>query len=70
MVPEVGLLSTSITLALIRAACRCHAKPSEFDFPGLRRTRAYTEQLLESKSSEVLWDGFGLVSDVVVSVFS
>ncbi|KAI0067055.1 hypothetical protein BV25DRAFT_1912390 [Artomyces pyxidatus] len=42
---------------------KCFASRDSLESIGKRRTREYTAELIESFDSDVLWDGFGVVTD-------
>jgi hypothetical protein len=46
---------------------RCDAPPDDLDKPHAdRRTHELTDALIESKDAGILWDEYGIRSDVVV----
>lgn len=49
----------------------CPRRPRDFDEIGNagRRTRLHTELLIEGFDPDVLWDDWGIVSNVIVSSF-
>jgi hypothetical protein len=54
---------------LLTNVCRCTAPATDLDSKRrVRRSEAHTEQLIEEFEPGVLWDEYGLVVDVVVSV--
>ncbi|KAI0040568.1 hypothetical protein FA95DRAFT_1611699 [Auriscalpium vulgare] len=44
---------------------KCFATPAELHSAGERRTREQTEEMVTSFDAGVLWDGFGIVGDVI-----
>lgn len=56
----------SATRCLI--SCRCFARPDELDRAGDLRFREHTEVLVDHFDHGVLWDSFGIVADVIVSL--
>jgi hypothetical protein len=48
---------------------RCTATPKDLDGDGaMRRTRDYTDALVEHLELGELWDDFGVVGDIIVSL--
>ena len=45
---------------------RCTALPSDIDGPRGRRTRAFTDLLLDTLDSKALWDQYGIDDDILV----
>ena len=45
---------------------RCTALPSDIDGPRGRRTREFTDLLLDTLDSKTLWDEYGIDDDIVV----
>ena len=45
---------------------RCTALPSDIDGPCGRRTRAFTDVLLDTLDSKALWDQYGIDDDILV----
>lgn len=54
-------------LTLSSYSFRCFARPAEIDAAGQRRTREYTDILVDHFDPGLNWDSFGVVADVVVS---
>ena len=47
---------------------RCDAMPIDLDGGGLHRSREYTELLVKNLELGVLWNDYGLVGDIIVSM--
>ncbi|KAH9979853.1 hypothetical protein BGW80DRAFT_1556544 [Lactifluus volemus] len=62
--PEQALLAS-----IVQGWCpKCTAPPHEFDKPGLRRCQEHTEALVEARELGELWDEYGLVGDIILSI--
>jgi hypothetical protein len=48
---------------------RCTARPDNLDGPSMLRRREHTDTLVEMFELGVLWDDYGIVGDIVVSLF-
>lgn len=49
--------------------CQGHRTDLDGDLSKFPRTRSFTEEVVEHFTVSELWDDFGIVSDVIVSVF-
>ena len=51
--------------------CRCqgHRTDLDSDLSQLPHTRNFTEEVIEHYTVSELWDDFGIVSDIIVSMF-
>ncbi|KAJ7065172.1 hypothetical protein C8F01DRAFT_1366212 [Mycena amicta] len=59
--PEQALLT-----CIVQGCCpRCSAPPDDLDRPSPRRSREETEALLDGCTLKELWDGFGIVGDII-----
>ena len=45
---------------------RCTALPNDIDGPRGRRTRAFTDELMDTLDSKTLWDEYGIDDDILV----
>lgn len=51
-------------------SCRCTAPPYDLDGEGyVRRSHVHTRALLDTFDAKALWDDYGIVSHIVVSLF-
>lgn len=57
-------------LILILLTVRCTANPDNLEGESILRCREHTEELVSLFELNVLWDEYGLVGDVVVSIVS
>jgi hypothetical protein len=64
-VPSKFLPSESLTGYLI-IYDRCTALPSDIDGLRGRRTREFTDELLDTLDSKTLWDEYGIDDDILV----
>jgi hypothetical protein len=47
---------------------RCSATSWDLDGPGFRRTKEWTNHLIHSFAPGILWDDYGIVADVIISI--
>jgi Plavaka transposase len=53
---------------LLNHGTSCTASPDNLDEPSGRRSHEHTDVLLEACSLHELWDNYGIVGDVIVSI--
>ena len=69
---QAGVLSVCLALLsdcliVYESFYRCTALPSNIDGLHGRRTRAFTDKLLDTLDSKTLWDEYGIDNDIMVS---
>ena len=60
----------SISGSLVIYDTRCTALPNDIDGLRGRRTRAFTDELLDTLDSKTLWDEYGIDDDILVCGFN
>jgi len=49
---------------------RCTANPDQLDADGAARSHVHMEALLEAFDLDEVWDAYGIVGDLIVSILS
>ena len=63
---QVSFYKFSLSHVYLNIYDRCTAIPSDIDGGRGRRTRAFTDELLNTLDSKTLWDEYGIDDDILV----
>jgi hypothetical protein len=67
LVPKVSVFACNLHQDVLTNACRCLAIRTDLDGGGIYRCREHTDLLINELVADVLWDEYGIISDLVVS---